>query len=48
MNNLSINLTVSSKKFDIQGDYFLLHNLIYFNEEALPEQYHNRIVHFVT
>jgi len=39
-NHLSIILTVLSKKFDIQGDYFLLHNFVYFNEQALPEQYH--------
>jgi len=40
INTLSINLTVSSKKFDIQGDYVLLHNFIYFNEQAVPEQFH--------
>jgi hypothetical protein len=38
-NSLSIDLSVSSKKFDIEGDYVLLHNLVYFNEEAFPEQY---------
>jgi hypothetical protein len=43
INNLSLNLTVLSKKFDIQGDYFLLHNMIYFNEQALPEQYHKSL-----
>jgi len=39
INRLSIDLSVSSNKFDIQGDYVLLHNLVYFNEEAFPEQY---------
>ncbi len=39
INSLSIDLSVSSKKFDIQGDYVLIHNLVYFNEEAFPEQY---------
>jgi len=38
-NSLSIDLSVSSKKFDIQGDYVLIHSLVYFNEEAFPEQY---------
>jgi hypothetical protein len=39
-NSLSIDLSVSSKKFDIQGDYVLIHNLVYFNEASLPEQDH--------
>lgn len=39
INSLSIDLSVSSKKFDIQGDYILISSLVYFNEEALPEQY---------
>jgi len=43
MSNLSLNMTVSSKKFDIQGDYFLLHNFVFFNEQAVPEQYHKAL-----
>jgi hypothetical protein len=46
-NHLSTNLTLSSKKFEIQGDYFLLRNMIYFNEEALPAQYHTALSLFV-
>jgi hypothetical protein len=42
-NHLSMNLTVLSKKFDIQADYFLLHHIIYFNEQALPEQFHKAL-----
>jgi hypothetical protein len=38
-NNLSIKLTILSKKFDIQGDYYLIRNFVYFNEDASPEQY---------
>jgi hypothetical protein len=47
MNNLSINLTISSKKIGIQGDYYLLRNLIFFNKEAFPEQYRNSLSVFV-
>jgi len=39
--HLSTNLAISSKKFEIQGDYYLFSNLIYLNEEAIPVQYHN-------
>jgi hypothetical protein len=35
-----IKLTASSKKFEVKGDYYLLHNFIYLNEEAMPDQYH--------
>jgi hypothetical protein len=41
LNHLSTNLAISSKKFEIQGDYYLLRNLIYMNEEAVPAQYPN-------
>lgn len=39
LNHLSTNLSLSSKKFDIQGDYYLLSNVIYLNNNALPAQY---------
>jgi len=41
LNHLSTNLTVSSKKFDIQGDYYLLRNVIYMDINAVPKQYQN-------
>jgi len=47
MNNLSVNLTISSKKLGIQGDYYLLRNFIYLNQEAFPEQYRNGLSVFV-
>jgi hypothetical protein len=43
INHLSTNLAISSKKFDIQGDYYLFSNLIYMNEEAIPAQYKNAL-----
>jgi len=42
-NHLSTNLSLSSKKFDIQGDYYLLSNVIYLNNNAFPAQYRNAI-----
>lgn len=39
VNHLSTNLSVSSKKIEMQGDYFLLSNLIYIDKEAVPNQY---------
>jgi len=39
--HLSINLSILSKKLEIQGNYHLLSNLVFFNENALPEQYHS-------
>ncbi len=39
LNHLSTNLTVSSKKFDVQGDYYLLRNVIYLDNSAVPKQY---------
>jgi len=39
LNHLSMNLFVSSKKFEIRGDYYLFQNYIYLNEDAFPEQY---------
>jgi hypothetical protein len=41
INHLSTNLSLSSKKFDIQGDYYLLSNVIYLNNNAFPAQYKN-------
>jgi hypothetical protein len=38
-NRLSIDLSVSSKKFDIQADYRLIYNFIYFDKEAFPTQH---------
>jgi hypothetical protein len=43
INHLSMNFGLSSKKFDIQGDYYLFRDVIYFNNEALPEQYNNNL-----
>ena len=42
-NHLSTNLGISSKKFDIQGDYYLLSNVIYLDDDAFPAQYHNAL-----
>ncbi|MFO7369983.1 MAG: putative porin [Bacteroidales bacterium] len=42
-NHLSTNLAISSKKFDIQGDYYLLSNVIYMNEKATPAIYRNAL-----
>jgi hypothetical protein len=47
LNHLSMNLTVSSKKFEIQGDYYLLRSLIYLNKEAFPEQYQSPLSLFL-
>jgi hypothetical protein len=41
LNSLSTKLSISSKKFEFQADYFLIRNFIFLNEEATPEQYHN-------
>jgi hypothetical protein len=40
-NHLSAKIDISSKKFEIQGDYYLFRNFIFFNDEALPAQYHS-------
>jgi hypothetical protein len=42
-NHLSTNLAISSKKFDIQGDYYLLSNVIYLDEKAVPTIYRNTL-----
>jgi len=42
-NHLSTNLSLSSKKFDISGDYYLLSNVIYLNNNAFPAQYRNAL-----
>jgi hypothetical protein len=39
-NNVSAILSLSSKKLELQGDYYLIHNFIHLNDEAVPEQYH--------
>ena len=41
LNHLSMNLALSSNNFEIQGDYYLLRNLIYLDEQAFPDQYHS-------
>lgn len=40
-NHLSTNLTVSSKKFGVQGDYYLLRNMIFLDLQGFPDQYNN-------
>ena len=35
-----------SKNFDIRGNYYLLRNLIYFNEQAKPENYEQLMNYF--
>jgi hypothetical protein len=42
-NHLSTILTLSSKKFDIQGDYYLLSSVIYLDNNAFPAQYKNAL-----
>ncbi len=42
-NHLSTNLAISSKKFDIQGDYYLFSSVIYMNEKATPTLYRNAL-----
>jgi len=39
LNNLSIIIRSSSKKFVFKGDFYLLRNFIFFNEYVEPEQY---------
>ncbi|MBN2482440.1 MAG: hypothetical protein JXB19_11930 [Bacteroidales bacterium] len=43
LNHLSIILSISSKKFEFKGDYYLLRDFIFLNRDALPEQYHNNL-----
>jgi hypothetical protein len=43
INHLSTNLAISSKKFAIQGDYYLLSNAIYLDDNAFPAQYSNAL-----
>ncbi len=43
INHLSTKLSLSSKKFDIQGDYYLLSGFIYMDNNALPNQYDNAL-----
>lgn len=40
-NHLSTNLAILSKKFAIQGDYYLLSDAIYLDNQAYPAQYGN-------
>jgi hypothetical protein len=42
-NHLSTNFSISSKKFDVKGDYYLLSNVIYLDDNAFPAQYHNAL-----
>lgn len=46
-NHLSTNLSLSSKKFDVQADYYLLSNVIYLNDNAFPTQYRSPLSIFV-
>jgi hypothetical protein len=46
-NHLSTNLSLSSKKFALQADYYLLSNAIYLGEDAYPAQYRNALSLFV-
>ncbi|HLO58068.1 MAG TPA: putative porin [Bacteroidales bacterium] len=46
-NHLSTNLSLSSKKFALQADYYLLSNAIYLDEDAFPAQYRNALSLFV-
>lgn len=39
-NHLSANLSLDAQKLQLQGDYFLFTNYIYFNRQAYPTQYH--------
>ena len=39
INYFSTTLDISSKKFELKGDYYLFRDFIFFNEEAIPEQY---------
>lgn len=42
-NNLSLNLNISSKKFEFKGDYYLIRDFVFFNMDAQPEQYHQTL-----
>jgi len=39
LNHLSMKVSLSSNKFDIQGDYYLIRDFIYLNDKAVPDQY---------
>lgn len=43
LNRLSIKLNILSKKFEFQGDYYFIRDIIFLNGDALPEQYHNNL-----
>lgn len=45
--HLSTILSISSKKFELQGDYYLLRSWVFMNEEAVPAQYKNPLSVFV-
>ena len=36
ISNLSGDISLSSNKFDVQADYYLLHNLVYFDTDGIP------------
>jgi hypothetical protein len=39
LNHLSMKVSLSSNKFDIQADYYLIRNYVYLNDKAIPDQY---------
>jgi len=40
ISNLSGDVSLVSNKFALHGDYFLLHNYVYFDTSAIPQQFH--------
>jgi hypothetical protein len=38
--NLSGDITLSSNNFGLHADYYLLHNMVYFDTAAIPRQFH--------
>jgi hypothetical protein len=39
ISHLSCDISLSSKRFGVESDYYLLHNLIYFDTAAFPRQF---------
>jgi len=40
ISNLSGDVSLGSNKFTLHGDYYLLHNYVYFDTSAIPQQFH--------
>ncbi len=43
LNNLSIKLSLLSKKIELSGDLYLIGEYVFLNDRAVPEQYHSNL-----